>query len=106
MDHHSALGVSEHQQAWQQVLSTRSAFELAIFGAASAKAAVDARAMGEGGVSDRLAQLAAAVIKRDSIGAGFASAQASNNLSQTKLGLFEGMVTKAYVVAGASPGGI
>jgi hypothetical protein len=106
VDHHSALGLTEYQQAWQQVLSKMSVTELKAFSAALVEAAVDAKAMQQGGASDRLAQLASAVINGDSIGAAFASYQASEKLSQTALGLFEGFVTKAYATAAALPGGI
>jgi hypothetical protein len=62
--------------------------------------------MKEKGASDRLAQLAAAVLVGDSIGAGFASAQAGDNLRGKSMALFEGFVTKAYAAAAALPGGI
>lgn len=83
-----------------------SAAELTAFSGALAKAAADAKGMKEKGASDRLAQLAAAVLVGDSIGAAFASNQASDNLRGKSMALFEGLITKAYAAAAALPGGI
>jgi hypothetical protein len=106
VDHQKGLGVSEYQEAWEKVLSKMSAAELKAFSSALAKAATDAKQMKEGEVSDRLAQLAAAVLVGDSVGAGFASAQASDNLRGKSAALFEAFVTRSYATAAAWPGGI
>jgi hypothetical protein len=106
VEHQKGLGISEYQEAWQKLLSKMSAAELTAFSSALAKAAAEAKLMKEKGASDRLAQLAAAVLVGDSIGAGFASAQASDNLRGKSMALFEGFITKAYAAAAALPGGI
>lgn len=106
VEHEKGLGLKEYQEAWQKVLSEMSAAELNAFSAALAKAAADALKMKEKDVSARLAQLAAAVLVGDSIGAGFASNQASDNLRGKSMALFEGSVTKSYATAAALPGGI
>lgn len=106
VEHQKGLGISDYQEAWQKVLSKMSAAELTAFSVALAKAAADAKDMKEKGASDRLAQLAAAVLVGDSIGAAFASNQASDNLRGKSMALFEGLITKAYAAAAALPGGI
>lgn len=106
VDHKKGLGISDYQEAWQKLVSKMSAAELTAFSVALAKAAADAKEMKEKGASDRLAQLAAAVLVGDSIGAAFASNQASDNLRGKSMALFEGFITKAYAVAAALPGGI
>ena len=106
VEHQKGLGISDYQEAWQKVLSKMSAAELTAFSGALAKVAADAKEMKEKGASDRLAQLAAAVLVGDSIGAAFASNQASDNLRGKSMALFEGLITKAYAAAAALPGGI
>ena len=106
VEHQKGLGISDYQEAWQKLLSKMSAAELTAFSGALAKAAADAKGMKEKGASDRLAQLAAAVLVGDSIGAAFASNQASDNLRGKSMALFEGLITKAYAAAAALPGGI
>ena len=106
VEHQKGLGISDYQEAWQTLLSKMSAAELTAFSGALAKAAADAKEMKEKGASDRLAQLAAAVLVGDSIGAAFASNQASDNLRGKSMALFEGLITKAYAAAAALPGGI
>ena len=106
VEHQKGLGISDYQEAWQKVLSKMSAAELTAFSGALAKVAADAKEMKEKGASYRLAQLAAAVLVGDSIGAAFASNQASDNLRGKSMALFEGLITKAYAAAAALPGGI